>query len=66
MRKAVIVRITETEFETDRGEIFPHPVPFEMGKAPSLEELQGWHDRCWDMLFGTDQPEAPGDENVEE
>lgn len=65
MRKAVIVRVTETEFETDGGKIFPHPIPFEKGEAPTPEELQKWYDRCWHMLFGTEQPEIPGGDDVE-
>jgi hypothetical protein len=50
MRKAMIVRVTATEFETDQGRVFPHPVPFEKGSVPSVEEFQKWYDH-WFALF---------------
>ena len=65
MRKAMIVRVTETEFETKDGRIFPHPIPFEKDKVPSVDELQQWYDRCWSMLFGEEQPGLRGGGDVE-
>jgi len=65
MRKSMIVRVTATEFETDQGRVFPHPVPFEEGTVPSVEEFQKWYDRCWFMLFGAESGQTPeGDDGM--
>lgn len=50
MSKAVIVRVTETEFETEDGRVFPHPVPFEKGRTPTVGEFQQWYDH-WHIHF---------------
>jgi hypothetical protein len=49
--RAVIVRVTETEFETEDGRVVPHPIPFEEGKVPAIEEFQEWYDYWRETLF---------------
>jgi hypothetical protein len=50
MRPTVIVRVTETEFETKDGRVYPHPVPFPKGEVPTPEEFQRQYDR-WSDVF---------------
>ena len=63
MRKAVIVKVTEAEFEAEDGGVFPHPAPFEKDQVPSVEEFQEWYDHWYNHFkeHGTGE----GD-NVEE
>ena len=58
MQKTVIIRVTETEFETEDGRVYPHPIPFPKGEVPSIEEFQAQYDRC-QTLF--DQSEGVPD-----
>lgn len=53
MKRTVIVRVTETEFETDDGTVYPHPIPFALGEVPSVEELQAIYDVWEPLLRGT-------------
>lgn len=50
MRPTVIVRVTETEFETQDGRVFPHPIPFKSGEVPTPEEFQLQYDK-WSEVF---------------
>ena len=50
MKTTVIVKVTATEFETADGKVVPHPVPFDEGKTPTVEDFQGWYDR-WREVF---------------
>ena len=50
MHPTVIVRVTETEFETEDGRIYPHPVPFPHGEVPTPKEFQEQYDR-WSDVF---------------
>lgn len=43
-----ITKVTEAEFETDGGEIFP--IPFELENVPTVEEFQKIYDE-WFRLF---------------
>lgn len=43
-----IKKVTETEFETDGGEVFP--IPFELENVPTVEEFQKIYDE-WFRLF---------------
>lgn len=42
----MIVRVTETEFETEDGRVYPHPIPFPKDEIPSVAEFQIQYDRC--------------------
>lgn len=46
----MIIRVTETEFETSDGRVVPHPVPFEPGQVPTIEEFQRWYDQWYEMF----------------
>jgi hypothetical protein len=48
--RAVIIRVTETEFETEDGRVTPHPIPFEEGKVPTIKEFQEWYDYWHQVL----------------
>lgn len=50
MRPTVIVRVTETEFETEDGRVYPHPVPFPKDEVPTPKELQEQYDH-WEGVF---------------
>lgn len=50
MRRTMIKRVTETEFETEDGRVVPHSVPFPPGDVPSPEEFQRQYDQ-WFRLF---------------
>jgi len=41
----MIVRVTETEFETEDGRVYPHPIPFPKDEIPSVAEFQIQYDR---------------------
>lgn len=43
-----IVKVSETEFETDDGVVFP--IPFELENVPSVAEFQKIYDE-WFRLF---------------
>lgn len=43
-----IVKVSETEFETDDGVVYP--IPFELESVPSVEEFQKIYDE-WFRLF---------------
>lgn len=43
-----IIRLTQTEFETDDGTIYP--IPFEMENMPTIAEFQKIYDE-WFRLF---------------
>lgn len=43
-----IVKVSETEFETDDGEVYP--IPFELENVPSVAEFQKIYDE-WFRLF---------------
>jgi len=43
-----IIRLTQTEFETDDGAVYP--IPFEMENMPTIEEFQKIYDE-WFRLF---------------
>lgn len=51
MQKTVITKVTETEFETEDGRIYPHPIPFPKGEVPTVEEFQIQYDRCQALLI---------------
>lgn len=52
MSKIKVTRVSATEFETEDGKIFPHPIPFQNGKTPSVKEFQEVHDQ-WREIFKT-------------
>lgn len=52
MKRIMITRVTETEFETNDGRVFPHPVPFEPDQIPTIEEFQRQYDQ-WRELFNS-------------
>ena len=43
-----IVKVSETEFETDDGVVYP--IPFELENVPTVEEFQKIYDE-WFRLF---------------
>lgn len=43
-----IVRITDTEFETDDGKV--HPMIFELDEVPTIEKFQAIYDE-WLQVF---------------
>lgn len=53
MQKTMIVRVTETEFETEDGRVYPHTIPFPKNEVPSVAAFQAQYDRCQAMF---DQP----------
>jgi len=64
MRPTVIIRVTETEFETEDGRVYPHPVPFKPGEVPTPEEFQVQYDRWSDVfrrLLGDEKNEESDD-----
>ena len=63
MRKAVIVKVTETEFEAEDGGVFSHPAPFEKDQVPSVEEFQEWYDYWYNHFKEHNTGEV---DNVEE
>lgn len=52
MSKIKVIRVSATEFETEDGNVFPHPIPFQDGKIPSIKEFQAIHDQ-WREIFQT-------------
>ena len=58
MKRTVIVRVTETEFETEDGRVYQHPIPFLPGEVPTPAEFQVEYDRWADVLRQLD-PETP-------
>jgi len=50
MSKIKVIRVSATEFETEDGKVFPHPIPFQDGKIPSVKEFQAIHDQWWEIF----------------
>lgn len=50
MKPMKIVRVTKTEFETEDGQIIPHPVPLD--NAPTVKQFQEIYD-SWFFLLQT-------------
>jgi len=48
MKRMTIKRVTRTEFETDDGRVFEHPV--ELDDVPTVEEFQSVYDK-WFQVF---------------
>lgn len=48
MKKAMVTRVTKTEFELDDGRVYQHP--FELDEVPTTEEFQCIYDH-WRELF---------------
>jgi len=48
MKKAMVVRVTETEFELEDGRIYQHPITFD--DIPTVEEFQDIYDH-WYTIF---------------
>ena len=66
MFSTVIVKVTETEFETDDGRVYPHPIPFQKGTVPSVKDFQVQMDRCAILFsdFLNTQETQQDDENA--
>lgn len=58
MQKTVIAKVTETEFETEDGRVYPHPIPFVKGEVPTVAEFQAHYDRC-QALFTQQTEDEP-------
>lgn len=48
MKRAMVTRVTRTEFELDDGRVYQHP--FELAEVPTTEEFQGIYNH-WRELF---------------
>jgi hypothetical protein len=48
MKRAMVTRVTKTEFELDDGRVYQHP--FELDEVPTNEEFQRIYDH-WRELF---------------
>ena len=48
MKRAMVTRVTKTEFELDDGQVYQHP--FELDEVPTNEEFQRIYDH-WRELF---------------
>ena len=48
MKKAMVVRVTETEFELEDGRVYPHLIVLD--DVPTVEEFQGIYDH-WRAVF---------------
>ena len=48
MEKAMVVRVTKTEFELEDGCVYPHPIVLD--DVPTVEEFQGIYDH-WFAIF---------------
>ena len=48
MKRAMVIRVTETEFELEDGRIYQHPVALD--DVPTVEEFQGIYDH-WYAIF---------------
>ena len=48
MKRAMVTRVTKTEFELDDGRVYQHP--FELDEVPTIEEFQRIYDH-WLNLF---------------
>ena len=66
MHHTVITRVTETEFETEDGRVFPHAVPFETGQVPTIAEFQQWYDRWFEVFRMQGILPGQGRDDVEE
>lgn len=52
-KKTVIVKVTATEFQTQDGRTYLHPIPFEKGSVPTVETFQKIYDKCQKVLRGS-------------
>jgi hypothetical protein len=48
MKPMKIIRVTKTEFETEDGQIVPHPVPLD--KVPTVKQFQKIYDSWFSLL----------------
>jgi hypothetical protein len=48
VKKAVVIRVTETEFELEDGRVYPHLVVLD--NVPTVEEFQSIYDH-WFAVF---------------
>jgi len=48
VKRSMVVRVTETEFEIEDGRVYQHPVPLD--DVPTVEEFQDIYD-YWLAIF---------------
>lgn len=51
-----VVRVDQTEFELDDGQVFPHVIDLDPDEIPSVEEFQAIYDH-WRSVFANELKE---------
>lgn len=62
MKQVMVVRVTDTEFETSDGAVYPHMVPFSPEEVPSLEDFQRIYDHWRKVLLVGPQEDVTDDD----
>ena len=51
-KPTVIIEVTKTDFKTEDGRSYPHPIPFTQGNVPTVAEFQLLYDH-WRKVYLT-------------